>query len=148
MNKAPDRAKMRRQYLRKKAQADGQKIIGIAVISGCSILAVLLFVGLLLGVGHYRFIHDGNDVITINLLGQVTLGLMIYMGHRTWKSGVDHGNRLAFVPSVREQIPSLPAEEVLLRSSEPYLGAPPELLRPAVTQETPAEQLLRASVGE
>ena len=47
-----------------------------------------------------------------------------------------------FLPGI---VSSLPAKEVLLRSSQASPASPEELLRPATDQETAAEELLRAS---
>lgn len=74
--------------------------------------------------------------------GGLILGVVAFVGCRKAKF---RGDRVAYVPPVREQIAVLPADEVLLRGSDHPAAAPEELLRAAQqVTETASEELLRA----
>lgn len=141
MNKAADRAGMRREYVWKKSAADLKCFAGFAVTFICAMCAVMCAIFLVLSVFDWRLIaFDGGFV-----LGLIVCGTASVYGLRAWADGGVAARSLRYVPPVREQIEALPAEEVLLRGSQ---ISPEELLRAAANQETPADMLLRPASAE
>lgn len=132
MNRVPDRARARREYLRKNALACLSEIVGACLAIFSLPLALVCFM----------------LCVQFPLAG---LGLPVFGG--TFVYGVflclraDQKERsLVYVPPVREQLESLPPDEVLLRGSKAASASPNDLVRPATSQRTAEEALLRASV--
>jgi hypothetical protein len=136
MNKVPDRAKMRREYLWKKASAKTHKVFAVTATIVCA-LVLLIFI--------YVGIVSANIMCLVFVLG---FGIALMMGIAGIREAIHEDLSIPYVAPVEEQIAALPGEEVLLRSSQAAPASPEELLRPASSQETPSEELLRASNQE
>jgi hypothetical protein len=149
MKQVPDRIKLRREYLRKKA---GAYVAGTAsgiLIIPSLILTVLCVIGAL-------------AVVVLNVMPLSRFGipelaaLCVFIGSATvfgaftWEAwdklkAAQKAARLTYVPPVTPD--ALPADEILVRSSEePPVAQSEVLLRAAQRgQETPKEELLRVS---
>jgi hypothetical protein len=70
--------------------------------------------------------------------------VLVWFAIRTFKNNMKQVKNLAYVASITSD--TLPAEEILVRGSEePSVALNEVLLRAAKEQETPKEELLRAS---
>ncbi len=143
MNKLPDRAKMRRVFLAKKTFAEANAGVTLVFTLGFGILAMLCALYLVINV----ITRGLPGLDTLPIVGLFLCGVPALYGRRLWLASEEVIKSLPHVPPVSEQIAALPADEVLLRGSNAPAAAPEELLRPAGKQETPAEDLLRASAG-
>jgi hypothetical protein len=138
MNKVPDRAKMRREYLRKKSSIIFLYFLGGGTMLFCSILGLFFLILFCLD-------RSAGDTRAICFACMFALSAATLAGRWLLLISAKKDTSLAYVPPVHDQLPTLPAEEVLLRGSQPSPAAPEELLRPARSAETPAEELLRSS---
>lgn len=155
MNKLPDREMLRRDYLRKKKMAWDSA----GIVVNFTFLALLIAVALSITLCWFliflarRPANNWNDS-ALHILAVITLtsalvvcavaglvGLAACSSYFRWASDIP------YVPSVEEQIETLPANEILLRGSQSLPSSPEELLRPAGGQETAKEELLRATTG-
>lgn len=141
--KVPDRAKARREYLVKKAKTNTQRIFGALITIFFGLLTVVFAIGMVFCLVR----TDGPSIVWVLLLALLT-GSATYLGYRFVYDANVEDKSIECVPPVHEQIPHLPAEEVLLRGSQASAASPDELLRSAAKQETPAEELLRATEDE
>lgn len=153
MNKVPDRAKLRREYLWKKTTSNLQMLVGIALLLVGGPLALFFLAVLLVAVVLCRndmdlLWHVGRLQIMLYASGFLLMGALSYTGHKTCLFAAKKSVGLAYVPPVDEQIATLPVNEVLLRASQVSAASPEELLRPAGRQETNAKELLRRCAGK
>lgn len=145
MNRIPDKMKIRRQYLRKKGSA--YSIVGFTwFVSSAGFATATICIMLLI---IYRGVKDSplTDFLPwLNggLIGGVVVGIV---GSFWCYEAKARANSIAYIPPVRQQLPTLPADEVLLRGSQVPSASPEELLRSVDCVETPAEELLRAARG-
>jgi hypothetical protein len=154
MKQAPDRKKLRREYLRKKWKAQVKVILGAAfgTVMGFSALILICFLCLVLAFSPY-WDEDGVEtpathclrVALVFLIGSaliVASTWLAWYGGKTSKKGIAEAKNLPFVSPV---IPdTLPADEILVRGSEePLVEQSEVLLRAAKGVETPQEELLR-----
>lgn len=148
MDRVPNRAKMRREYLWNK----GRLLLGFGVVGMLTTLAAstaLLILVLILFTLHGRF-HGGiydfvGLLIAVAYFGSFALAGL--GGIAVCKRQLNWAREIAYVPPVGKQIAALPIREFLLRGSQASPASPEELLRPAGEQETIVEELLRASAG-
>ena len=134
----------RRAYLREKAQASvaAAAALGIAVLFAIPVL-------LTFGISFLKLLASRRlpDLFEI-LIGLLVLGMFAGPAFLAWtirQHFTKKAASLPYVPPVREQIATLPADEILLRGSEEPAAAPGELLRAAQGRtETGSEELLRA----
>ena len=137
MNKVPDRAKLRREYVWKKT-----KVIIPAIFTGS--ISLLLVASVLKIAFQPSTMSDSQlAAFVLFLVLMVPCTIIIILCEKRALS-------IPYVPPIREQIPTLPADEILLRGSQASPASPEELLRAStVTAETNVEELLRAdSAGE
>jgi hypothetical protein len=156
----PDRQKLRREYLKKKAGAVS-KSLGFNLLLPCLMMATLVSAGLTMTslfkfpyvqlykllVGEYSLLGDILLVVTYILL---TFGF----GYACWKMKhlVEHSEQqeaaIEFVPPVTPG--TLPAEEVLVRGSEePTQDQRTLLLRAADgSANGPADPRLRSTIPD
>src|SRR5207302_1455516 len=148
-----------RQYLRRLVSANvfGLGGVFIAILGGaCTLCSVPAFSIELFRKLHMYGVASGvNDTTFAGAVPPVGLGLaleMLLISVSTAVFGIwmlrTASKPLPYVPPIREQIPSLPADEILLRGSQVSPALPEELLRPAGRQETPAQEMLRATLEE
>lgn len=145
----PDRQKQRREYLRKKAGAYGDRLnascLFFVVLTLVAFSGIIALVSLILSIADKDlatlviFLFMGS-LTTIGIFGCRALFHFMQMADEKIKS-------ITYVPPVTPHI--LPAEEVLVRASQESESAQNTvLLRAAESSDTPAEELLRASAGE
>lgn len=149
MKKLADRVKLRREYLERRNMGN---LLGVAF--GCVSIAAFM-VAILIHFWFLRPDYDGYDgpdyrnlmqiaIMVVTIGGPACIGICFAWGS---VSVFKIATAIPYVPSVEEQLPNLPAEEVLLRGSQVAPVAPEELLRPAGGQETAKDELLRATTG-
>jgi hypothetical protein len=144
MEKAPDRRKLRQEYLKTKAGAYVRGTVGAtlllpAVLTFFLLAAITLVLGL--------FAMNPHGAISFLVACIISLCLTIASAALVrWCWRVRHefkrASELPYVPPVTAA--TLPAEEILVRGSEePPVQQSEVLLRAAKPQETPEEELLR-----
>lgn len=138
MNKVPDRAKMRREYVAAKTHASMQMLIGGIFMFVCGASAVAGVAGMVI------LAADSEWLEAVCAFGFLIICVVLtVLGGLLFQQGCEMKDSISYVPPIHEQLPALPAKEVLLGGSDSPPAAPEELLRPAACQETPAEELLR-----
>ena len=143
MNKVPDRAKMRREFLCNRGKVYGLEVIGSIMWVYCGIPAL----GCALFLGYLLFVADGFAPVQLTVLQwMLGLGAIAFCGKRLQVFSINKAKSIPVIPAMSKQLPTLPADEVLLRGAQPLPASSEELLRPAGKVETKAEDLLRASV--
>lgn len=138
-------AKRRRQhYLDDKGEAHTRIFVGI--------LAAVIFGLLAFGMVYIATLPHScyptpcrPSAVTLTLAGLCALlpGTLALTGVFLTFAGVKESIALPYVPPVREDIGSLPAEEILVRGSEQPAAAPEEMLRAAESGAIAPEELLR-----
>jgi len=88
----------------------------------------------------------GEGSIGISFVAMAITGALAFSGIHTIRTANKRAANITYVPPVREQIAVLPAEAILLRSSDQPGATPGELLRAVRAGETADEagELLRA----
>lgn len=144
-----DGAKRRREYVVKKAIANMLATLGCSAAFGLGMLAAILAVPflflLILSIN-----YGGIDIIfaAVYLVVLLILGGLALLGGRLYNTFEKQSRFMPYVPPVPDQIAALPAEEVLLRGSDPPSAAPDELLRAAHQGVvTPSDELLRPELS-
>jgi hypothetical protein len=149
MNQLPDRKKLRQEYLKQKAGAYAKGTAGATLVIPATLLCCLLggiTVALMI-----VMLYTATPVNLIFVLLTATLttisGALVrwcWRARHEFRRAAD----IPYVPPVNAN--ALPADEVLVRSSEePAVAQSEVLLRAAQRgQETAKEELLRVSAGE
>ena len=149
--RVPDRQKQRREYLKKKARTSTLQVGGILLLAVVGFPTVLLFLLAVFFVVMFCLTPLGSFAI-IGFCICAALGVggvsVCHALNRMVAAAAKQSRSLPYFPPVT--IDTLPAEEVLVRSSqEPTQEHSAVLLRAAgESNDTPAEQLLRAAVSE
>ena len=143
-----DRAKMRRSYVWNSTKTNALTMTLLLCSACLGLVNLVPIIGLVVSVGA---ILSGGENAVGGIVGVVVCGFFTaIMGWLTFQC---FSSALAvpippYVPPVREQIATLPPDEVLLRGSDQPAATPDELLRATqVTQQTTAEELLRSMEG-
>lgn len=147
MNRVPDRVKMRREYLEDKTAAAAQRIAGIVLTVFCTLAAFVYGISALLQIVVWTLVRNlymPTETMITRLVLLLLFSLGAFLGLHIFRTA-EWEKSISYVPPVREQLPTLPAEEVLLRGSQTSPAAPEQLLRAAGSEQTPAEELLRAA---
>jgi hypothetical protein len=145
MNPLPDRKKLRRDYLRKRALAEAKGNGGILVFMIASVVATLSVIGALVFALASLF-FDASECLTNAVM---LAGIAVVSGPLAkWGWGlihcIDDVKRLVYVPPIKPS--TLPAEEILVRGAGEPTAPTETLLRATVKGEEPrAEELLRST---
>ena len=136
-------AKKRREYVRDVTLSRAMLFLGVTIIVSWGVVLYLVLGNQALfdAVNGYWALFSLGVPVTLGCLGIVgALGIWL------WLSSLARLHSLNYVPSIREQIASLPAEEVLLRGSSRPVALAGELLR-EVDDGVPADamKLLRTT---
>jgi len=127
-------AKRRRTYLWTKAAANTLAAIGtIVFFLFAALFVVFVALGLWTQLPSYFML--------------AVIGGISGVGGIVWRVSLNLARAVPHVPPVREQIASLPANEILVRSSAEPAALPEELLR-AAQSGAGVEALLRPSEGK
>ncbi len=138
MNKVPNRKKLRREYLSTKRRLNLIQIVGFMVLMPSTLMPLLLIMASILLL-RYSVLYSCATLVAL----AVWL-LIVRWGWRALMEVEKRERSLAYVPPATPN--TLPAEEILLRSSQvPAVEHSSVLLRAARGGETPEEQLLRAT---
>ena len=142
-----DPPKRRRQYLVSTTTNNAAAMTGFLAAGILGFLSVALLVCSLISL---TLLFFGGLVIVVSLVGALAFGTVSLITAWLAKMCVTVAKGVpcpAYVPPVREQIHSLPADEILLRGSDQPAAVPGELLRAAHegTDATAAEELLRST---
>ena len=152
MNKVPDRAKVWREYKLRHAGAIILSILGacLAAFAALNILGAIWFTL----TDDPDCDSDGFPACTsvpqrlVYSIPTALVGVLLFAGgKRLFRVQLKKANDMPYVPPVRDQLPTLPADEVLLRGSQATPAPPEELLRPAGRQDSAQGELLRATTG-
>jgi hypothetical protein len=148
MRQAPDRKKLRREYLRRKSVGTATAILNAVFFVPCLIMTIACLV---VTIGRIViYIKEAPDgVLPVSILSAVLTAIFARCTYSCWK-GVEDGIASAQLPYVPPATPAtLPADEILVRSSEePPVSQSKVLLRAAKQQEIAPEELLRMNQGE
>jgi hypothetical protein len=126
MKQVPDRKKLRREYLRRKAIAYG--------IGGLVPVLSLIF-------GLWLYHSDLNAITRHGFLFCVLLVYFVWIAVKVSREAI---KGVPYVPPIVTG--TLPADEILVRGSDqPPVAQSEVLVRAANEQETPKEELLRVS---
>jgi hypothetical protein len=146
MKQAPDRRRLRREYLRKKLRA----LVGLGAIVYLGLTFVTLAAAFLIYTLQAAMVASYSGIyaaITIGLFGFVPTFVFALLGKFCWqvmKQEKALADKIQSVPPVTPDL--LPADEILVRGSEePPIAHCEVLLRAAKGVETPKEELLRVS---
>lgn len=135
-----DVAKKRREYLQTAAWSGTMGCCGWSLMVGFGLLTVL-------SVGAFVLSITGNYGLPslMWLFPALLTGSVTYLGFNCISTAHKMADDNDYVPPVREQIDTLPADEILVRGSDEPTAKPDELLRaPQAAVAEPAEELLRA----
>jgi hypothetical protein len=139
MKQVPDRKRLRREYLTKRADVYAKMIgsaamalVGIAIIASCGFINIAPIKGYI-------------SSWILFLIGLLLLAMVIL--NAAAKRHTEIRRELDAIPYVPPVSPdTLPTDEILVRGSEePPVMQSEVLLRAATGQETPKEELLRVS---
>jgi len=145
MKPVPDRKKLRREYLRKKASSYLPALWFEALVGlPCALMVIAMIYRLSTNPPGW----DGGQGLfgwISSIIGILIFGCGAYFGlvgaTRTVRRGQSY---ITYVPPITPN--TLPADEILVRGSdEPLVAQSEVLLRAAKEQETPKEELLRVS---
>ena len=135
MSRAPDRKKLRREYLRKKATGYLMSRMSVAL----PVMAIVAIVTSAI----YEEQHITGAVAVIFIAASA---LMVGLIALKMSGHAELASRAPYVPPVTPSI--LPAEEILVRSAEQPDAPQEALLRPTQAhEETAPTQLLRVVAG-
>ena len=145
-----DRAKKRREYLRKKATVLSALWTARIIVVAGVIFSVVMLLWLLVILNYIPYGLFNNDVHGLAamllkiLLALIFCPAIVAASYFVTRDQSKKARAIQHVPPVRNQIDTLPAEELLLRGSTQPTVEPDELLRAANTVTEPnARELLK-----
>jgi hypothetical protein len=131
------------RYLLKMVRANALRCMGAMSTLGCGGMLLLFLIAVIATWRLDRSV-DTSQTVTAGLFALAFLGVPTFLFAWLWRSSAKAAKAIPYVPPVREQIAALPADEVLLRGSDPPVARPDELLRAARQgTQTGAEELMR-----
>jgi hypothetical protein len=150
--RAPDRKKLRREYLQRKGQEYAiTGVLGttmIPALMGFTVCVLMPFYAWSLSVGSGYGELDPTLFIFLVILGvsgSIYFGRMLWLCWRGAKQSIQTARGLDYVPPVTPD--AFPADEILVRGAEePLVQQSEVLLRAAKEREASTEELLRASL--
>jgi hypothetical protein len=146
MKQAPDRKKLRREYLKKKANAYGDAAIYAIMFTPTFMLAVGCALSLVMWLIWPPEVWENRTTdLALSIIGALLCGPASWYCRKRMKESEQLAAKVPYVPPVTPD--TLPADEILVRGSEePPVVQSEVLLRAAKAgQETPQEELLRVS---
>jgi hypothetical protein len=147
MNKAPDRKKLRREYLKRKASAYTRMAVG-GTLFVPFVFAACLFAAFTLVIIAFGIEERRPEYLFATLVVGAITAFLTWLAHAS-RQTLRRGRMQSQIPYVPPVTPNtLPADEILVRAAEEPLAAQSEvLLRAAKGQghETAKEELLRVS---
>jgi len=140
MHKGPiqDAAKKRRGYLRRKTRLSFEAIISGGLAAFCALLGLIFWLMI------PPNLESSTGILCVEAVIVALTVVCVRQCYSAWKDV----SAVLYVPPVAEQLAALPAEEILVRGSDPPAASPDELVRASASiEETPASELLRAEQG-
>jgi hypothetical protein len=151
VTRIPDRKKLRRDYVERKAGAYASGMVCSVMFVPCTLVAATFLVAAigLFGCAIFHGLREEDFASYIwGAMGSVVGAGVFGVYARIFCVGIQEARKSARVPYVPPaSAHTLPAEEVLVRASDaPLIVHSEVLLRAAQGQETPQEELLRVVI--